>query len=144
MSDYSHFPKLMYIWMSHHFSLWSRGLVVRAIFILFFIEMYMDSLYFSNKKSQPSSVRAPTENTAIVTSLGRLEAKKDKNNTFLLTVSFIKGGKKKTCYYFSRVFNGNSVEQSVHCSKGSFRKERKWWPLTLYSHLRPSTGWRAG
>lgn len=107
--------------MSYHFNLWSRGLVVRAILILLFIEMYMDSLYFSNRNSQPSSVRAPTENTAIVTSLGRLED----------------GRTKKKVQSFLYLLNGNSVK----CLKKLWEGKDS---LTSYSHLSPSNCWRAG
>ena len=47
----------------------------RADLMRLFTDMYSEWRYFSNRKSHPSGVRAPTKKTAMLTSLGRLRGR---------------------------------------------------------------------
>lgn len=50
-------------------------LVDIAVFMRLLTDICSEVRYFSNRKSQPSGVRAPITNTAMVTSTGSLETK---------------------------------------------------------------------
>lgn len=50
-------------------------LVDIAVFMRLLTDICSEVRYFSNRKSQPSGVRAPITNTAMVTSTGRLKTK---------------------------------------------------------------------
>lgn len=57
---------------THQVSLSCSGLNAIAVFMRLFTDICRDVRYLSNRKSHPSGVRAPTVNTAMVTSTGRL------------------------------------------------------------------------
>lgn len=57
---------------THLLSLSCSGLNAIATFMRLFTDICRDERYLSNRKSHPSGVRAPTVNTAMVTSTGRL------------------------------------------------------------------------
>lgn len=58
---------------THHMSLSCRGLTDIATFRRLLRAICSEVRYFSNMKSNPSGVRAPITNTAMVMSTGRLQ-----------------------------------------------------------------------